>query len=377
MSFAWAPNLKLYYSVEKGDSKNLFEGWEITGLFTSFGELDDFTGTYPGGHNVLGGLKFKDVNGDGKIDNNDKMKGNMELPSNAAIIEVFISPEVYRKQETDSTILERIQNKFFSIDATMSTLTQRQGGSVNPENDALASFWADAYGTIMNLNQRLANEQNDDKKARLMKNRACIYSMLPVVFGDVPLAVLAADTLPARSSMADVYRLVEQDSYMAINALTLHDKTDALITIATVQMQMVSEGTQYYQQAATTCKQILDLGTLGWQAGGDNEKYVKVSLLYAEAANENGQLQEALEAVNRLYQAAGLTIPLPPSSTQEQIRSAVRTAYDNSKFAVKGTKYTNTSRWGLNSGWGKYILLPIPQKAINNSRGIITQNAGW
>lgn len=374
-SFSWQSNLKLYYSVEKEGSKNLYNNWQIAGIFTSIKQVNQFGEDYPDNNLRLGGLKFKDINGDGKIDNNDKIAGNIQLPSGNESIEVFISSEA----DSPSIGIDKVESVFFNIDNTLSTLAKRQESAVNPNNTLLTEFWMESYSAIDMMNSVENSNNSDHNIALARKYKGQIYAMLPTVFGDVPILTNSIDTMPARSSVKDVYEYAIYDLDAAILKLPAKEKTEALITKAFVFMQRVvaTGDVNFYYGAYEAAKQALDMGTIGWTIGGNNESYIKLSLIYAEAANETDRIMEAMQTVNNLYQAVGLPTLLPNGSTKEQVRNGIKAAYDNSNFAVKGSKYANISRWAQNSTWGKYQLLPIPQKAINNSGGIITQNPGW
>lgn len=56
--------------VQKGSAKNLYNGYLITGIFQSQSDIQASAFQVPAP--VIGGLKFGDLNGDGKIDSNDK-----------------------------------------------------------------------------------------------------------------------------------------------------------------------------------------------------------------------------------------------------------------------------------------------------------------
>ncbi len=121
-------------------------------------------------------------------------------------------------------------------------------------------------------------------------------------------------------------------------------------------------------------------------------RYADVVLMYAEAENELGNTEEALNAVNsvraraRLGAAAGV---LPDISTndQTQLREDIRHER-RIELAMEHERFFDIVRWGvaqqmmhaagktnfLNS---RDVLLPIPQNQIDLSRGVLVQNNGY
>lgn len=64
-------NTTVYYEVKKGNSTNLYNGYIVTGIFES--EEDIANSAHQDADTQPGDLKFKDINGDGVINNDDKI----------------------------------------------------------------------------------------------------------------------------------------------------------------------------------------------------------------------------------------------------------------------------------------------------------------
>lgn len=64
----------IYYDVKKGNSSNLYNGYVVAGIFESQEDIDNSPNHRPiYSQPQPGDLKFKDINGDGVINNDDKV----------------------------------------------------------------------------------------------------------------------------------------------------------------------------------------------------------------------------------------------------------------------------------------------------------------
>jgi hypothetical protein len=113
--------------------------------------------------------------------------------------------------------------------------------------------------------------------------------------------------------------------------------------------------------------------------------------MYAEAANELGQTDEALEKLEWVRARArnGDNSILPPVTTTDQ--SALRDAIRHERrieLAMESERFFDIVRWGISdsvmSAAGKAdfnssrdALLPIPQAQIDLSKGVLHQNPGY
>ncbi len=119
-------------------------------------------------------------------------------------------------------------------------------------------------------------------------------------------------------------------------------------------------------------------------------RYADVVLMYAEAANEIGNTQEALDKLEmvRARARAGNSAILPSVTTtvQSELREAIRHER-RIELAMEHERFFDLVRWGIagqvlqNAGKnfipGKHELLPIPQSQIDISKGVLKQNPGY
>lgn len=120
-------------------------------------------------------------------------------------------------------------------------------------------------------------------------------------------------------------------------------------------------------------------------------RYADVVLMYAEAANETGDANEALAKLEmvRARARAGNNAVLPEVTTTDQalLRDSIRHER-RIELAMEHDRFFDLVRWGIaqetlhaagktNFNENRDVLLPIPQVQIDLSRGILTQNPGY
>lgn len=119
-------------------------------------------------------------------------------------------------------------------------------------------------------------------------------------------------------------------------------------------------------------------------------RYADVVLMYAEAANETGNTDEALAKLEmvRVRARGGNNNVLPAVTTRDQgaLRDAIRHER-RIELAMEHERFFDIVRWGIagdvfqaagkNFITGKHELLPIPQTQIDISRGVLIQNNGY
>ena len=376
--FTWNKGMSLYYSVERGDSKNLYKGYVIGGLFTSQQQMDSYSGDYPAGEKALGKLTFADLNGDGVINASDKVTGYSSLPSGNNTFSVYIASEQFSTAPSLAAI-ESLYGmactRYVRIDNSLYTQSARE--KVNASDTLLTAYWYNSYqvidGVRLFMEAQGTPSPSDVAKARMY--RAHMYSLLMMPFGDLPM--IEKNVFPPRSSMEEVAQFVMSELDAAIPNLpqkgSLVSKTDALRLKGIVLMQLAGVLSQQgnYQSAANVFKEIIDGNTV-------LDPYV--NLFYIEAKNEyegTSSLAEMQNMLNSAYILAEVeqTAPSLTGMNQEQVRTAIKTAFE--VFGEYSYKMLNVTRWGENAGWGKYKLLPIPQRAMNETGSNLTQNPGW
>jgi hypothetical protein len=129
----------------------------------------------------------------------------------------------------------------------------------------------------------------------------------------------------------------------------------------------------------------------GWWTNVRILRYSDVVLMYAEAANELGQTDKALEKLEwvRARARAGNNAILPPVTTTDQglLRDAIRHER-RIELAMEGERFFDLVRWGIADSVlhaagktaytvGRDELLPIPQPQIDLSKGVLEQNPGF
>lgn len=120
-------------------------------------------------------------------------------------------------------------------------------------------------------------------------------------------------------------------------------------------------------------------------------RYADVVLMYAEAANETGNTDEALEKLEwvRARARAGNAAVLPKVTTTdpEELRQAIRHER-RIELAMEQDRFFDLVRWGIaqqalhdagktNFSDSRDVLLPIPQTQIDLSAGVLKQNTGY
>ena len=129
----------------------------------------------------------------------------------------------------------------------------------------------------------------------------------------------------------------------------------------------------------------------GWWTNIRILRYSDILLMYAEAANELGQTDEALAKLEMVRARArnGDNSILPPVTTtdQSQLRDAIRHER-RIELAMEGERFFDIVRWGIAdsvlhaAGKTNFVgtrddLLPIPQTQIDLSKGVLKQNPGY
>ena len=112
-------------------------------------------------------------------------------------------------------------------------------------------------------------------------------------------------------------------------------------------------------------------------------RYADVLLMAAEAGNESGAISsaEVADLINQIRSRAGL--PNTTATTRSELRDAIKQER-RVELAMEESRFYDLVRWGDASevlgGLGylpKHALYPIPQEAIDQSGGVITQNPDY
>lgn len=120
-------------------------------------------------------------------------------------------------------------------------------------------------------------------------------------------------------------------------------------------------------------------------------RYADVVLIYAEAANELGHTNEALEKLEWIRARArnGNNSVLPKVTTTDQTKLRLAIQHERRiELAMEHERFFDIVRWGIaanvlheagkvNFQTGRDELLPIPQAQIDLSKGVLHQNPGY
>ncbi|TDO19719.1 RagB/SusD family nutrient uptake outer membrane protein [Pedobacter duraquae] len=129
----------------------------------------------------------------------------------------------------------------------------------------------------------------------------------------------------------------------------------------------------------------------GWWMNVRILRYADVVLMYAEAANETGATQEAIDKLEmvRARARAGNAAILPKVTTTD--KTGLRLAIQQERrieLAMEHDRFFDLVRWGIAddalhaAGKANYLnsrdaLLPIPQTQIDLSKNVLKQNPGY
>lgn len=366
--------------VAKTDTSSMFyQGYLVVGLFTTQEQADsapiqkDFKA-------VPGGLRFADINGDGIIDDKDKID-RAELKNISEDMIIYLVGESYtfpKEEVVDEKVSWEMLNSAYSkhidifntVDNDYSSLAQRQGLSATSK--IVDSLWNSSYDLIIKVNKKLtegvAGEQN-----QLLTYRSQAYFNLVTAFGGVPLQLEnSLDLKLSRSTSKEVYNQIAHDleQVFGSSADSIKYKSETYIRLLNVFRVQKNYNTVYAKS-----KEAIDRGTIKLSAdsGATALPILHVYLIAAESANELGNTVEAAQYVNQLL-AADKKASLSTNS-KEEIRSVIQNYYIGRN---EGLKYINIQSWDLNNTWSdQYKLLPIPSEVINVYNGNVSQNSGY
>lgn len=376
--FIYNANADLDYVVQTDTSSMFYQNYLVTGLFTTQDEIDaapeqkEFKA-------VLGGLRFADANGDGVIDSDDTMDREKlsSLPEDKIVYLVGKS-YTFPKEEIDEPVswemVEFAYNQssefFYSIDNEYSSLSKRQG--LSPESNIVDTLWNRSYDLIIKVNKRLAEEVAGEKE-QLLVYRSEAYINLATAFGGVPLQLESSLNFNlSRNTQGEVLSLAIQDldQVFALSADSTKYKSEEYVkSLHALRLQ------KNYNKAYEKSREAIHSGTvqLSVDSGATTLPISHIYLVAAESANELGNITEATQYMNQLLNADKMP-PLAGNSKAE-IAAAIRDYYNGRDADLK---YINIQSWRLNSSWSeKYKLLPIPNSAIREYNGNITQNTGY
>jgi hypothetical protein len=413
------------YIVTNGIEKNISsDGYLIAGIFATIEEIDNL----PKQSNAtVGGLKFKDMNGDGIIDDQDRIESVPLSVVKDESVEVYIAHDALSTVELiDYTLLLKAMNEELKSILTWAwqtdaAITHEAALSV-PFNAFLDFSFTPNHSTInemfdkpykLNRYANFAIERIDQlsntvesEKQRLLSEclfyRAYAYSILLNYFGGVPIVLSTSpdDLYPARKSDGDVANQIFSDLNRIISA-----DNGTLKYMASQLEARVALNQGLYQNTFDAAKRIIDshhynLSTgsaFGSDAVGEGFdlplpatmikgelsypiRYAETLLLYAEAAIGLGNNDIALQTVNQLEQWQGLS--KTGFAGTEDIKNSIHVLW-TVILNKEGHRFAQLKRCGkfleLLGQYGateKHKLLPIPERELNVNPNM-AQNPGW
>lgn len=390
----------LFYKAYVGDSlSNVVDGFILEGVFINQGEIDNWAQyklfqPKPGDH------KYKDVNNDGMIDNNDKVT---EVPfreikydgteGEAGIKESQIFLSSPKRMDWELALLKAVAKSKADFTEYAKSLLKLDAELTN-RNDSIGTnklyatglkarsteFWNKAYAVIrgnLESNKIFGGNCPEEYKTkwraeyeRMQAESAVIYSTLVNFYGGAAVMHTADEELKTMETAAVIQYMDELQDILPAKYKAVVLAAKARVCSQSVMVNNVVDRNAY-ERMKESCKVILDgeyalldnanavfasaenpetlLGGY-MNTGFAKGKYYQavrlkeIMLMYAEACLETGNFNEALGYVNRIYVQSGMSPFLPDGATPGNVRDGIRDTWD--KFMLgEGFNYGNLRRW--------------------------------
>lgn len=427
----------LFYKAYAGDSlSNMVDGFILEGVFTSESDIANWA-SYKLFQPKPGDCKYQDINGDGVIDNNDKVTkiplreikyDVTEGESGIKESRIFLSsPKKMDWELAFSTAIAKNKADFTEYAKSLlkldTELTNRYDAiSTNKlyTSDLMArstEFWNKAYAVIrgnLESNELFSSTACPEKYKtewkgayeRMQAESAVIYSTLVNFYGGAAVLHTSKDVFKTMEIGAvieymDELRTVLPATYrnavLAAEARVFMQaaKTDrqmfnkakdcSNIIITEGMYELLVSGDAVYKSATNKAVILGGYINTGFSKGSYYQAIhlSEIMLMYAEACLELDEYADALGFVNRIYLQYGLQPMLPQGATKEEIREGIKDTWN--KFMLnEGFNYGSLRRWsvfmeyctanGISAARDFNSVLPIPQSALGNG---IKQNAGY
>lgn len=420
---------ELYYAVAKDDKKFIYGGYIPVGVFTSQSQIDSYPEyrTNSGLDFVSpGSIKIQDINGDGIIDEQDKVDLEyFSVEENDEIIVYLVSPaplyaDDFIKLEDVPKIndtLDEIFAGFFQAGYVMDYDLTKPNVSYPKISEYFyrSSTWENGYKYInflLNVTDKLEipnypkyiiNEWNKTS-GKHWEQFAYIYSVLVSYYGDVPLITKKMDVVEAvsipRSPHKEVIQFIESIADKTASDLVIKSMlaryymNNKDVTKAYNYLKEITNSGQY---SLLPAKDVFNnqsnneviLGGYPFTANIDFAKgkyahlirYSEIILSLAECAIERENVDEAVEYLNSYYSSQGMSSFSGEMST-DKIKEAVRTTIKND-MSNEGINFMLINRWdillqelGVHGAQSYNKLLPIPLSEVNYNPNI-NQNPGY
>lgn len=391
----------LFYKAYVGDSlSNVVDGFILEGVFINQGEIDNWAQyklfqPKPGDH------KYKDVNNDGMIDNNDKVT---EVPfreikydgteGEAGIKEsqIFLFP--LKKMNWELTFSNAVaKNKADFTEYAKSLL--KLDAELTNRNDSIGTnklyatglkarsteFWNKAYAVIrgnLESNKVFGGNCPEEYKTkwraeyeRMQAESAVIYSTLVNFYGGAAVMHTADEELKTMETAAVIQYMDELQNILPAKYKAVVLAAKARVCSQSVMVNNVVDRNAY-ERMKESCKVIIDGEKYALLndpnavfASAENREALlrgymntgfakgqyyqavhlkEIKLMCAEACLELDETGDALGYVNSIYAQYEMPLLLPQGSSNDQIRDGIRDTWD--KFMLgEGFNYGNLRRW--------------------------------
>jgi hypothetical protein len=417
-----------YLLLENGRETLSNDGYEIVGIFNSQEEINNALTEQPGA--TVGGQRYADLNGDGLIDEEDKLTNyriDFQIEDrDTSIVHLIVTFEnialpitigediIIRSLGTLSDFFHReVLNESYKIDAAITHQASEPIEmayrtlylfNVYPNNAAINRLYNNASSLISKSNSALhaLNSIDSDETVlvRFALYRAYAYSILLNYFGGTPLITeMAQNPHPARNTEAEVAQFILSE------ADRIYDSGDDNLRRFALQLKArIAANTGNHQAVIEATKAIMAaVGNAGNEAvwdeydWGDPDKgaafdenassavlpmrYTETLLLCAEALAMSGRTAEAKETVNTICNRHSLP-PADPNATPDEIKNRIfelwKTLLNNEGFEYAHLKRTGKFQEVLGNYGAQphHRYLPIPMSEIDRNPNL-TQNPGY
>jgi hypothetical protein len=396
-------------------------GFVIAGIFTSQEEVDNLP--FQSG-SQLGGLKFIDMNGDGIINDDDRVEnGRMYLyvdANNAEMrVTAYIAPRDFmpdygtdHRQELDKAFASMLKESYL-IDAAITHQAPFTGQyaefgnfTFHANSTPVAALWNQSYAVIRHANSLLekADEENipNEDCTDLSFCRAYAYSTLLNYFGGVPII---ATTTPQgnepRNSIQETVDFILGELDRIVEYAPVSGSIGYIRHSARQMKARILLNTERHSEAVNVLNEIINSGIFSLQNDAFTEsinlnlpeamqkgavsyplRYTETLLLYAEASVATGNKLRAIETVNQFALEQGQAPILSPGASQDECLEAVqnlwtsrldREGHEFARLKRTGTFLTRLAQYGAQE---KHKQLPIPLQAMDMNPSLV-QNPYW
>lgn len=423
---------ELYYTVRKDLKGPIFNGYLVTGVFTSQSQIDSYAKYRTNTSLDLvkpGTLKLADISGDGIINKEDMVSSKYFFAENNETEDIFIASNNIVLTEDFITIenLPKIQkslNETFSSFISLNYITNKRLAAPNENNLNYpylynlksAEFMYERGYMYINHFLSVATVIEDAgypehiKKewnkiaARLWVQYAYVYTVMTSYYGDLvlvtrPLSVDEAlnvskspktDILHYIESLINKAPLPEADIIRALLS-RLYTNEHQYAKAHQLALQVVNRGNYYIPSNSNCFDQETNAEVMlgGYVISDFSDlkgkythpvRYTEVMLTLAECELELGKIADATLSINDILGAKGK--PQHHGSNAETLRAAIRELWNN-EMSKEGFDYMLLNRWNIlmptlgQFGALEYNkLLPIPQREIDANPNI-KQNPGY